>query len=169
MCRPSGSGVVFWVGRSGLLGGVGAEWRGCWNFHGGSSRKEHLHPCHRCPTSSDEDSGSQAGACTASPGELLEPTSLGFPAGLLIPELGEEGPDSCSFSDFPDDEVAACWAITLDEGLCQFQPENTGSLDNNISATHSFFWSSVWQDLSENFYLFIYGCTESLLLLEDFL
>jgi len=126
------------------LGGVGAEWRGCWNFHGGSSRREHLHPCHRCPTSSDEDSGSQAGACTASPGELLEPTSLGFPAGLLIPELGEEGPESCSFSDFPDDGVAACWAITLDEGLCQFQPENTGSLDNNISATHSFFWSSVF-------------------------
>ena len=77
--QTTGSGIVFWVGRSGLLGGVGAEWMGCWNFYGGSSRRKHLHLCHRFPTSSDEDSGSQAGACMASPGELLEPTSLGFP------------------------------------------------------------------------------------------
>lgn len=52
--QTSGSGVVFWVGRSRLFwGGIGTEWRGCWSFREGSPRREHLHPRHPCPTLSN--------------------------------------------------------------------------------------------------------------------
>lgn len=44
------------------------------------------------------------------------------------------------------------------EGLCQFQPKDTGSGDNKISATHSFFWSSVWQDLPESLFVYLWLC-----------
>ena len=84
-----------------LGGGIGTEWRGCWSFRGGSSRREHLHPRHPCPTLSDKRSGSQAGVCAESPGELLEPTSLGFPCRAPVSRTCRGGPGDLHFEWLP--------------------------------------------------------------------
>ena len=168
--QTSGSGVVFWVGRSRLFwGGIGTEWRGCWSFCGGSSRREHLHPRHPCLTLSDKRSGSQAGVCVESPGELLEPTSLGFPCRASVSRTCRGGPGDLHFQWLPRWQDCCVLASHVGwKGSASFSPRILAQgIIRFLPPTASF--GHPYGRISLKVCLFIYGCARSLLLREDFL